>query len=127
MSDINTIFINGVDSTELFKKRELPNTPDYRYGPNGGMMQSGRQIVDVLAVKDSRSRAYQPLTEAQLRTHLTNLRQDRAYITVSVYDEATGGMRSYEASYKEPQRRYRLTDASGVRWFTLSDLQFTEC
>ena len=123
--DINGIIINGVDCTQLFRKKNIPTETQDISGGNGGTMLTGKIVTDVIARHNTVSRAFRPLPLSDVSSFVSLLTSER-YATVMLLDETTATETTKEYVYTVPTRTYLFTDRYGTAWYRLSDLILAE-
>lgn len=117
--------LNGANFTSLFTPTGYTVSYQKRRGSNGGIMLSGEQTEDVLAIKAVVTCYCMPTDEAQLQQFLSVIAS--AYVTVYYFDPRARAYRTIKAIPSEPTLKYRGQGAVGaLQYWTGAVITFTE-
>ena len=121
-----TIKINNVDRTALFTPYGYSVTYKKVMGSNGGVMQDGSTIEDVIAIKAVITLPCMPLKENQFYSLLASLYGSK-YAELHYFDPRTNAYRTIECIYAEVSGTHRITNVYGQEiWTSGSALELTE-
>ena len=123
-----TITINGVDKTDLFKEKGYVVGEKKILGNNSGVMLSGRQLEDVIGIKDTLKLPIEPLSEAELIDLMRLIREDQSAPYVEIYYFSTnhGAYRTAMFLRDEISNKHMFTSNKGVDYYEENTLDFTE-
>lgn len=110
-----TLIINAVDFTAYAHKRGYSIEYESREGQNGGVLQDGTLVVDLLARKPVITWALNDLTSDKLAQLLT-ICEDR-YVSVTYFDTRKNADATAVFHPNVSPQVFALTTPQGVKWF----------
>lgn len=119
------VIINLEDFTPFFTKVGYIVRHNAIQGKNGGLMQNGSTLVDVLAYKAEVVLPCYPLTSAQL-SHLLQTVHNDVYTMLHYFDPWENDYRQITAFAEVSDNKYRGIGADGNEYWSGTEITFTE-
>lgn len=111
-----TLFINGTDYSTYASKYGYTINYTERNGPNGGILQSGVQMTDLLRRAPVITWVLNDLPQQKLSDLLTVCEDN--YVSVTYFDTRSNQDKTGMFHPNISQQSLALTTPGGVKWFT---------
>lgn len=129
MANLNILYINSVDFTDLANRYGFAMGYTPVNGPNGGIMEDGTEVIDRRGQMATIAWPMNDLPAADLSRLLDICLRD-PYVSVLFRDTWGNKRRTGVFTAQVGQQQFLLTDNDGSRWFcgpmlTLREVQHT--
>lgn len=123
------IHINGVNCSHLFKEQGYSVGEKKILGPFSGTMLDGTQTEDLIALKDVLELPLEPLSEEEICSLMTLIREGSKFPYVEIYYFSTnyGAYRTAVFIRGEITNSQYFISNSNTAYYMENKLSFTEC